>query len=234
MRRLLTFLILFMISSGLFATDLRSGGKELTDDTIFISGNTSLNRLDDISYIYNLKPSALNLKWEVTENTVPTAWNISFCDNNNCIDFEFNPKPSNTMKSIVSGDSGSLHLTIQTSNTAGSGYIKFAIYPTNGNIMEAVFLTYIITVNPLSVPSPQAKNFTIYPNPVKDYLNINFSTKGLQHIEVYNILGNKILVKDFENVDYARIPFSNLQRGRYIIMYRPESGKIITKSISKE
>ena len=124
-------------------------------------------------------------------------------------------------------------MTVTPNNIVGSGVVRIAVYPSGGTVNDGIIITYIISVG-VSIKNATAPNFTMYPNPVKDYLNINFTKKGLQHIEVYNILGNKVLVKDVANTDFVRIPFTNFQRGRYIVIYRSENGKIITKSITKE
>lgn len=230
MKRFITILIIFLTGSGLFATGLGNPNLHLTDDTVNLSGNLTqvLSNVNHISYIGT---DSVELKWEVIQFDVPASWDLGFCDRSQC-----NTITGSSTRTfwLPAGISSIMNLDVNPNNNTGSGTVRIAVYPVGGNVSDGVIITYNISVTPVGVKSAAAVNFTMYPNPVKDYLNINFSRKGLQHIEIYNILGNKILVKDIANADFVRIPFLNYQRGRYIVMYRSENGKIITKSVSKE
>jgi hypothetical protein len=230
MKRLLTLLLLLMFNCSLFASDFGGSGLQLIKDTVNLSGTAS-NSLSSINSLINTSSSSQDLKWEVVLNTVPTEWGLGFCDNEGCMDLSL---AQSNIFTMGAGDTTRMDLTVNPLNKTGSGIIKIAVYPVGGSPSDGVMITHNINVTPDAINQRVAVTFSMYPNPVKDYLNINFPRKGTHHIEVYNILGNKVLVKDVSNVDYVRISFANFQRGRYIIMYRPESGKIITKSVTKE
>jgi hypothetical protein len=231
MKHFLTILIFFLTSTGLFATGYGNPNLHLTDDTVKFSGNPS-HELDNINILSYTGSDSIELKWEVIkfDNTLPTSWEFGFCDNEGC--YTLNETSTNTIW-LPASKPASMHLTVSPNNIIGSGTVRIAIYPSGGTVNDGVIITYIFSIG-VSIKNATAVNFTMYPNPVKDYLNINFTKKGLQHIEVYNILGNKVIDKDVANTDFVRIPFTNFQRGRYIVMYRSENGKIITKSITKE
>jgi hypothetical protein len=231
MRHFLTILIIIFTTSGLFATGLGNPNLHLTDDTAYLTGNAAQDLISNVNHITYTGTDSIELKWEVIEFNAPSAWIMGFCDKTSC--YTLNESTTQTFW-IKSGASGLMDLQVSPISTPGTGKVRIAIYPVGGTINDGIVLTHLITVNPVSVNRNQNVNFSMFPNPVKDYLNISFSRKGDQHIEIYNILGNKVLVKDIENADFARISFTNFQRGRYIVMYRSENGKVITKSISKE
>jgi hypothetical protein len=58
-------------------------------------------------------------------------------------------------------------------------------------------------------------NFTYYPNPVKNTLNLSYN-KEISNIEVYNLLGQKIK-SDRVNANDAQIDMSNLANGAYMV-----------------
>tara|TARA_B110000259_G_C13938688_1_gene371897 strand:- start:148 stop:1041 length:894 start_codon:yes stop_codon:yes gene_type:complete len=94
--------------------------------------------------------------------------------------------------------------------------ITFTIDPFN--VVSGCYgdsLVFSVTVFPVenctaSVTDLSLLNFSIYPNPTKDYLNIDCSS--LESVSVYNILG-KELIKDNSN----RINVSLLSKGVYFI-----------------
>ena len=75
-------------------------------------------------------------------------------------------------------------------------------------------------------------NMTIFPNPAKDVVNINFSNSEIKsRIEVYNILGS--LVNVIKNQDVSGnyvLDFSNQKNGMYILKIRTEN-EVTTKKI---
>ena len=56
-------------------------------------------------------------------------------------------------------------------------------------------------------------NFKIYPNPVNNYINI-YSNNEISKVEIYDLFGNKILVKEKENLN--RLNLSQLSSGIYL------------------
>lgn len=232
MKHFITILIIFFTGTGLFATGFGNANFRLTEDTVYMPGFSNQTNLTNLNFLTNTSTSSIDVKWELLENTTPSSWDLGFCDKMNCYAFD---GTSHTY-ALPAGDSSRMDLTLNPNNTIGTGVVRIAVYPASGTIADGIIITHIVTITKFNSISNTTTtvNFQIYPNPIKDCLNINFSKKGTQHVEIYNILGNKILVKDVANSDFLRIPFSSYQRGRYIIMYRSENGKVITKSVSKE
>jgi hypothetical protein len=70
-------------------------------------------------------------------------------------------------------------------------------------------------------------DFTVYPNPAKDVLNIKMDD-NLEQAIIYNIQGQKVLVSLTEQINISR-----LSSGFYIIKIKTEYGKIATKRFMK-
>jgi hypothetical protein len=58
-------------------------------------------------------------------------------------------------------------------------------------------------------------NFTFYPNPVKNVLNLSYN-KEISNVEVYNLLGQKVSA-NIINANDAQIDMSNLSNGAYMV-----------------
>jgi hypothetical protein len=65
-----------------------------------------------------------------------------------------------------------------------------------------------------------------YPNPVKDVLNFLFIQK-IDRLTVYNLLGQEILTKNFNQTD-GQLDMSTLTKGSYLIKIMYEN---LTKTI---
>jgi hypothetical protein len=78
----------------------------------------------------------------------------------------------------------------------------------------------------LSTGSFDTVSFKAYPNPVKDVLNLSYSTE-ISSVEVYNMLGQKVLTKTL-NVAQGQIDMSNLNTGNYIVKVTADG---LTKTI---
>lgn len=71
----------------------------------------------------------------------------------------------------------------------------------------------------------------VYPNPVKDILNISFD-KGITAVSVYNLQGQQVITKSAD-ANESSIDMSGLASGAYLVSIQSE-GKIKTVKIIKE
>lgn len=119
--------------------------------------------------------------------------------------------------------------TVDLSTYAGNEHvlIKFVFTSGYGN---NVFIDNVkITNGATAVESIDNNNLTIFPNPVKDVLTINYD-KAISQIDVYDVNGK--LVKSFTTVGNS-INISGLSKGIYMLNMQTEDG-LIVKSIVKE
>ena len=105
----------------------------------------------------------------------------------------------------------------QSFNGEAQVYIIIQGYTNNG------FSSYTLGVDDFKVeytedlknPSVEAAAFTLYPNPVKDVLNISY-TQNITNVEVFNMLGQQILAKSV-NATEGKVDMSNLASGTYLV-----------------
>ena len=58
-------------------------------------------------------------------------------------------------------------------------------------------------------------NFTYYPNPVKNTLNLSYNQE-ISNVEIFNLLGQKVITNKV-NANTAQIDMSNLSKGAYMV-----------------
>jgi len=225
---LLIIVLLLMCGYNLTAQKRGLSKVTLKHDTINLSGNTNHYELIAVNKVYNTSPNTQTFRWVIVSANMNTSWDFAICDVNNCY--------SNTDSqefTLNANDSGLFDVNIYPNSTVGQGTVLVYIYPL-GEYSGGTYFFVKANITSVSIPTTTKIDFSMYPNPVKDFLDIRFTIKGNHSIEVYNILGRRILKKDVYNTDRMRLSFENLQNGMYVVMYRSENGKVITKSISKE
>ena len=116
----------------------------------------------------------------------------------------------------------------------------FASYDSYGNIINDPFPTPFNTcgfdldaVGVINVNENSNQGIkelvNLWPNPTKNNVNVYSKDEKIQHINVYNCLGNRVLSKSFDN-SFVYLSLSFLKPGMYFIIIKLEN-KVITKKI---
>lgn len=73
--------------------------------------------------------------------------------------------------------------------------------------------------------------FQLYPNPVKDILNISY-IHNITDVEIYNLLGQQVLVKRI-NANQSKVDMASLPKGTYMVKVKADE-KVKTIKVIKE
>jgi hypothetical protein len=138
------------------------------------------------------------------ENHMPPGWASSMC-----IDVCYATNIDSVVFLLPAGVTQPVHVYFYTSSlTADTGHVKMGFKnlsdTTNKNVMHAFGVTRI----PTSIqPINSVTDFTFYPNPVTSQLNINFNPLSNSDIQIFNLLGYKIIeVKNQSVTDVSNLP----------------------------
>ncbi len=131
-----------------------------------------------------------------------------------------------TTYSWVSGPNASQYTVCPASTT---------IYSVSGNISQtcirsnSVMVTVDLCTTGLTENSEEL-SVSIFPNPVKNKLRLNFNSKEIQAINVYNILGQKVFDtgSPTEEIDFTDFP-----KGLYLLTLQTNNRKKVYKIIKE-
>lgn len=129
--------------------------------------------------------------------------------------------------------------TLRTVNfipsTTGTYYFSFLNNsPANAAGTHAIIIDNFTVTEVLANESFDNEAFSVYPNPVKNTLNILNANENIKNAQVFDLKGRKVI--DFKNVlssSNVVLDFSSLEKGVYILTIESNSSKS-TKRIIKE
>ena len=88
-------------------------------------------------------------------------------------------------------------------------------------------LNNILSVDDITIDNVE-DDFTLYPNPTSDILNINIQNQNIEKIILYDISGKKLKVFDKSSIDLMEF-----KTGLYIIKIHTETRKVLTSKVIK-
>lgn len=98
---------------------------------------------------------------------------------------------------------------------------------TNLNALPAANTVYRFAVNPLAVKDQEKIEFSMFPNPASDVLNLTFPEAVNKPYSVYDLMGREVLKGSLNNTAQAQINVSTLQKGSYILRIAGSTQKFI-------
>ena len=111
----------------------------------------------------------------------------------------------------------------------GSGAGAMWINPSVDEIRVAGYWEEVTGRQGLSVSKNEIiRSVKLYPNPAQDVINIESKTIKLSSVDMYNVLGAKVMSSEILN---DRINVSNLTKGVYFMKINAEEGGSATKKI---
>ncbi len=120
---------------------------------------------------------------------------------------------------IANGATGNLEFELRAWRTYGGADCN-----TDYNRVVAGTWTVSMIVQPqLSVRDFDKNNFTVYPNPAQDLLQIS-ANETITELTLYNMLGQQVLHQNGSNSKNAQLVTTGLPSGKYILKVTSESG----------
>jgi hypothetical protein len=165
----------------------------------------------------------LNLTINKVSNPTTITTGISISSTNNNASYQW--LNCNQGQSIISGEIN------QTFTPTVNG--SYAVEITENNCVDTSSCVLISTVGVDEIDFNSIESFSIYPNPVNDYFEIDFSSVQRNIvINVYNSLGQQLETKTFKNTSNL-IYFFNQAPGSYFIEVIDELDRKGYKKITK-
>jgi hypothetical protein len=230
--------ILFFLACFALTSSLSAQAFTITpSDSVSVIQTVTSNNDEVILYAYVKNDSAVDLtfKWRVISSNSPAGWDISYCDNTDCLDLAFNNQ--NTF--LLKADSTSiLKMAYLPFLTSGESNIEVSV-SIDGISGSAVSVKYYasVTASPVGIRALDAKTLSLFPNPATSFIQI----KGIENvsnvnaIEVYSIIGKKIMSTSVSSISDLRVNVQNLENGVYLVKLFDNSQNVFyTKTFVKK
>lgn len=232
-KNLLLFFVCFAITSSVDAQALTITP---SDSVSVIQTVTSMNdELILYAYVKNDSSVDLTFKWRVVSSNSPAGWDVSYCDNTDCLDLAFNNQ--NTF--VLKADSTSiLKMAYLPYLTSGESNIEMSV-SIEGVPGSAVSVKYYAssTAAPVGIKAIDAKTLSLFPNPTTNFIQV----KGIENvsnvnaIEIYSIIGKKIMSTPVSSTSDLRVNVQNLENGVYLVKLFDNSQNVFyTKTFVKK
>ena len=115
------------------------------------------------------------------------------------------------------------------SNNSANFDGAWSVYPyfASGNIVisDTDRGLFIVRDQLLGLNNNTALDFSVAPNPAKDFVTINSKAEPIRQVEIFNVLGQKVMVQNFAETLSENINISNLQAGLYIMKINSSTTK---------
>ncbi|MCP4442101.1 MAG: T9SS type A sorting domain-containing protein [Aureispira sp.] len=179
----------------------------------------------------------IELNWEKRKTMTPKGWHSVLCAHK--CSTPFTEKGTFSLGGYET--LADFKMVFRPNGTTGIGTIEVAVYdPLDRKATETVITFSAAAQNERTTNSntiTQLGNKTegpkVYPNPAIEYFMLDNSDNNVRHLEVYNIIGRKLLNFSVKH-NGEKYDVSNLPKGMYMVRMLDTNGNIIrTQRISK-
>ena len=78
-----------------------------------------------------------------------------------------------------------------------------------------------------------SESVTVYPNPANEYFEITNDSQNELAVEIYDILGNKVIASEASRVKKQSFSLANLNSGVYLVQLKSNNQKVVKKLIKR-
>lgn len=188
-----------------------------------------------------VKNAGLELEFDSSGTTnLFLNYQIWFYEADKSIEYRYG---SNNVTSVASlNDEGVSYILLshEDSNNIKGGFVNGTITsptytevtnptsnPTNLNGLPTANTVYRFALNPLAVKDQEKIEFSMFPNPTNDVLNLTFPETVNKPYSVYDLMGREVLKGSLNNTTQAQINVGTLQKGSYILRIAGSTQKFV-------
>jgi hypothetical protein len=238
MKKVILFIVTTSIAGLLSAQSLSlsNSGLDLSNDTLYIIGNTDDLLLESHVTLHNQTDKEVEIHAKKTELIIIENTENSFCWGACYPPFIF--ETSETVKVAAnSSDDSSFIGDYSPDGNEGTSVIRYTFF-VEGNIADSVSVVVFYQVGAAGVFdwTIEANYFKVYPNPTSGRINIEFPGPVNQavSVSVISITGQTLFQERFQfGQTSASIDLSDKPRGYYFIELKDQFGHVAHKKILK-
>ena len=178
--------------------------------------------------VYNNTSSTMNLRWRKISQNYPGNWATKVCDDGLCYDTA--TSAASYLFPLAPGDTTYIiGYVVFDGVTSGSGTAEIVIYDLNDSAASNTVFTFTYNGWPVGINDPETVNFSAFPNPATDYLNIEAgSEKSISSVAIYDLAGRMVMKEINTSSDNSiRLNILNLSEGTYFYQLLGKDEEVI-------
>lgn len=175
--------------------------------------------------IYNTSNEKLSLYWKREDLMMPKEWEPSVCDSNACYGTSQTHCPIENPNILLPIDQMAIDVHIYDNGVFSSrgAHVRLTVFEKDDSTSYIV-VNYVFNKDFVGTNQVQNIKISTYPNPAQDQLFVDYNT-GIARIEIYNLMGAKILNYSTEPSKWYNI--SSLDNGVYLLKFITTENNIL-------
>lgn len=231
-----TFAYTFPVSGYIMDRNFSLTGASLSPISYKVEGTTG-------SRILKLEVKNAGLEGEAFGSSTSTLYlnyQVWFYEADKSIEYRYGNHNITNLALFNDDASSNVFLGYEDANNLKAGYIGGSIASTtyaettdpnitlpNLNGIPAANTMYRFELNSLAVKDQEKIEFSMYPNPTNNVLNLTFPNTVNKPYSVYDLMGREVLKGSLNNTTQAQINVSTLQSGSYILRIAGTTQKFV-------
>jgi len=230
---LVLFVAFLMISGNMFGQINFTPSDTMRVDTVT---RNDLEEFDFWGHVNSAVAHVDSIDWRITTYDVPVGWVVGFCDNQQCYDPSTTsanpyPNPVAAMGTCLSKAQFTPH---SHAGLARIGVDMWLRSNKSGTLKTRWFILNITAVRVGIENASTENNIRIYPNPVANHLMIENISSDISSVEIYDMLGSKVMSRNTDAGDNLDVDVASLGKGIYFAKLNTRAGKtVLTKRFTK-
>lgn len=217
-----------------FALTISAQDFTFNPSSSYVAEGSAENAIDVKVYIQNESGFSLrDWEWVLLDIDQPAAWgDLAICDNINCY-YGLEAGDTSVLAAVPADAAFSYKVTFAPNNTDGVGTVKLAFYNPDDTTGKMDTVTIGFDTWPLSVKEATGIDFSIYPNPTSDELNINLGAPQSGNLMIYNFIGQVVYTEILVNVTSTTLDMETLPNGNYFVKWEGAANSITKKVVKR-
>ncbi len=229
-------------------TQLKAGAQTLSfidaGSASFANGLSTDFSIDLNDSVVNGYATSKNVIWSVQKVSGPTEWSFTNCDNASCYNakspYVYLTNAGSTTPLIMNpGDTniGMFHVYIHSKDGSGVYAFHYWVAGDSANtVVTRMVNVNVAFVNGIAKATITPVEIKIFPIPAVDAVTVDLNANNnVKRIEIYNLIGSKVVTLNAVNANKNEINVSNLTPGMYFVkLIDAKNSVITTKTFQKK
>lgn len=182
----------------------------------------------------NLTNDTIRISWKVIDHNIPTDWadsgQFGLCDNVLCYYKTILSGSTQVTDTITANGTMSMKAQIngESPGITSTGTYYFTVEAVNGSTTDTIVYTISNWTTSVANVSNNQNVVTLYPNPARDILNVQYDKNaGIRNISIHNLVGKQVAsFRVNGSGNSVKLDINNIPSGVYFLRLKDNTGRV--------